>query len=201
MAISCSRIVESTLCSRIFFLFQHDLCRYCCCTVFAVGVEYGGRGSHSVHYYCPCIIFADTLLHYHCTWISVSLFMLLLLDLWHYCITETAGFAVCVEVGLHQIRCCCWPLVLDCSCCYTSVSAASLLQLQLDFCCWGCAIFSAAFCYAILLLLHLNFSCCFCTVVLLYCLLIFGVHCKNSFWFSRLRPGCHLPNSPWLGII
>jgi hypothetical protein len=61
LEISCSRIVESALCSRTV-LFQHDLCRYFYSTVFAVGVEYGGRGSHSMHYNCRCIIFADTLL-------------------------------------------------------------------------------------------------------------------------------------------
>jgi hypothetical protein len=27
------------------------------------------------------------------------------------------------------------------------------------------------------------------------------MHCKKGYWFSRLRPGCHLPNSPWPGII
>ncbi len=24
---------------------------------------------------------------------------------------------------------------------------------------------------------------------------------KKGYWFSRLQPGCHLPNSPWPGII
>jgi hypothetical protein len=28
-----------------------------------------------------------------------------------------------------------------------------------------------------------------------------GVHCKKGYRFSRPQPGCHLPNSPWPGII
>jgi hypothetical protein len=27
------------------------------------------------------------------------------------------------------------------------------------------------------------------------------LHCKKGYWFSRRQPGCHLPNSPWPGII
>jgi hypothetical protein len=27
------------------------------------------------------------------------------------------------------------------------------------------------------------------------------IHCKKGYRFSRLQPGCHLPNSPWRGII
>jgi hypothetical protein len=60
LEISCSRIVESALCSRTV-LFQLDLCRYFYSTVFAVGVEYGEVEVHE-HYYCRSIIFSDTLL-------------------------------------------------------------------------------------------------------------------------------------------
>jgi hypothetical protein len=28
-----------------------------------------------------------------------------------------------------------------------------------------------------------------------------NIHCKKGYRFSRPQPGCHLPNSPWPGII
>jgi hypothetical protein len=27
------------------------------------------------------------------------------------------------------------------------------------------------------------------------------IHCKKAFRYSRPQPGCHLPNSPWAGIM
>ncbi len=34
-----------------------------------------------------------------------------------------------------------------------------------------------------------------------YIIYFLAIHCKKGYRFSRLQPGCHLPNFPWPGII
>ncbi len=80
---------------------------------------------------------------------------------------------------------------------YLLLPAAQILSHLL----WGFSLFYAHSCSNIFsATLRLPNTCC--TKLLQYFLSCFEApHCKKSLRFYRPQPGCHLPNSPWTGII
>ncbi len=54
-------------------------------------------------------------------------------------------------------------------------------------------VYSSSHNYSIVKIHHLIYRLPFCTVQ--------PIHCKKGWRFPRPLPGCHLPNSPWPGII